>query len=190
MQTQARPPARRRPAGRDMILSMGLVAAVLLVWLWLSHPRTPEAVKPVEWWPVAQSAAQAADYEVLAPAEQFAWTATSARVEPQPDGTLVWRVGYYTPAQDYAALLQRGEFPEQAVAAAEDWVAAETRNGLPGEQVTIGGRPWVRMEGDPTPDERRSLVSPDRAGTVTVITGSASWAELEQLAAALEPVSG
>jgi hypothetical protein len=173
-----------------MILSMGLVAGVLLIWMWLSHPRTPDPVKPVGWWPVAQAAADVAEYEVLAPPEGFAWTATSARTEPQPDGTLVWRVGFYTPSQAYAGLLQRGEFPEQAGQAAQDWVGAETRDGQAGDQVTIGGRAWVRMEGDPTPDERRSLVSPDRAGAVTVITGSAPWDELETLAASLEPVDG
>jgi hypothetical protein len=43
------------------------------------------------------------------------------------------------------------------------------------------------MEGDPTPDERRSLVAVED-GIVTVVTGSAQWAELEQLASTLEPV--
>ena len=171
----------------DMIRSMGLVALVLGAWMWFSHPRTPEAIKQVDWWPVAQAAADAAPYEVVAPPESFAWPATSARVEPQPDGTVVWRVGYYSQAEDYAGLLQRGVFPEQAQGSIEDWIAAETREGVAGQTVTIDGREWVRMEGDPTPDERRSLVAV-QDGTVTVVTGSAQWAELEQLAAALQPV--
>lgn len=172
----------------DMVRSLGLVAAVLVVWMWLVHPRTPEAINEVDWWPVAQSAAVSADYDVLGPPESLPWPATSARIEPQPDGTLVWRVGYYTPTEEYAALLQRGVFPEQAEGAVQQWVAAETRDGVAGEVVTLGGRQWVRLVGDPTPDERRSLVAVE-AGTVTVVTGSAPWAELEELAGGLRPVA-
>jgi hypothetical protein len=172
----------------DMIRSLGLVALVLVVWMWLAHPSTPDPVNEVDWWPVAQSASASVDYEVVAPPETFGWPATSARVEPQPDGTTTWRVGFYTPDEEYAALLQRGVFPEQAQGVVEAWVASETREGVAGEVVTIAGRDWVRLQGDPTPDERRSLVAVE-AGTVTIVTGSAPWSELEELAAALRPVS-
>ncbi len=185
---RGRASSRGRQAGMDMVRSLGLVALVLVVWMWLVHPRTPEGINEVDWWPVAQSASTAAEFEVVAPPETFGWSATSARVEPQPDGTIAWRVGFYTPEEEYAALLQRGVFPEQAQGAVDDWVAAETRDGAAGEVVTIGGREWVRLEGDPTPDDRRSLVA-DEAGTVTIVTGSASWSELEELAASLRPVS-
>lgn len=171
----------------DMVRSLGLVALVLLGVLWLVHPRTPEAVREVDWPPVAQGAASHARYVVLAPPAGLAWSATSARVEPQSDGTLVWRVGFVTPGGDYAALLQRGEYPEQAAAAQQEWVQSETRNGEPVGEVTLGGVSWVRLEGDPTPDDRRSLVLTED-GTTTVVTGSAEWSELEQLAASLQPV--
>ena len=96
----------------------------------------------------------------------------------------------YTPEEEYAAILQRGQFPAQAVEAQQDWIQAETREGVAGGTVTIGGREWTRMEGDPTPDERRSLVLIED-GTATVVTGSAAWAELETLAGTLlrRPVS-
>jgi hypothetical protein len=188
-QIVGRAPSRGRQLGMDMVRSMGLVAIVLLIWLYFSHPRSSDAIREVEWAPVAVAAAAAAPYEVLAPPTSFPWPATSARVEPQPDGTVVWRAGFYTPGEEYAAILQRGEFPEQAAAAAEDWVQAETRNGVAGGTVTIAGREWTRMEGDPTPDDRRSLVLVTDA-TTTVVTGSAGWAEIEALAAALAPVEG
>ena len=173
----------------DMIRSLGLVAIALLVWMYFSHPRSTDPIREVQWAPVAQSAAAAAPYEVLAPPVTFPWPATSARVEPQADGTVAWRAGFYTPQEEYAAILQRGEFPEQAVKAQQDWVQTETRDGVAGETVTIGGRQWTRMEGDPTPDERRSLVLIED-GTATVVTGSATWAELETLAGTLAPVDG
>ena len=188
-QTVGRAPSRSRGVGTDMIRSLGLVAIALLVWMYFSHPRSDDTLREVDWAPVAQSAASAATYEVLAPPVTFPWPATSARLEPQSDGTVAWRAGFYTPEQEYAAILQRGQFPQQAAAAQQEWVESETRNGVAGESVTIGGREWTRMEGDPTPDERRSLVLV-KDGTATVITGSAEWSELETLAGTLTPVEG
>jgi Protein of unknown function (DUF4245) len=187
-QIVGRAPSRGRQLGSDMIRSLGLVALVLLAWMYFSHPRSPDAIREVEWAPVAQAAAARAPYEVLAPPVTFPWAATSARVEPQADGTLAWRAGFYTPDERYAAVLQRGQFPKQAGRAQQDWIRAETRNGVPGATVEIGGRQWTRMEGDPTPDDRRSLVLV-ADGTATLVTGSAQWAELETLAATLAPVT-
>lgn len=181
---------RSRLVGRDMLLSMGLVALALGVWMFFAHPHAPDGIHTVAWYPTAQSATQSASYDVLAPPTSFAWSATSARVEPQPDGTVVWRVGFYTPDSEYAGLLQRGEFPEQAQGSIDEWLAEETRNGEPaGQPVSLGGREWERLEGDSTPDERRSLVTRDH-GTVIVVTGSAQWPELEQLASSLRPLAG
>ncbi len=173
----------------DMIRSLGLVSLVLVVWLLFAHPQTPDAVREVEWAPVALAAAAQAEYEVVAPPRSFAWPATSARVEPQPDGTVAWQVGFYTPQEAYAAVMQRGQFPAQAAQAQQEWIEAQTRGGLPDGTVTVGGREWTRLVGDPVPDDRRSLVI-EEAGTALVVTGSASWAELEGLAAELEVVEG
>lgn len=181
-------PKPPRLIGRDMLLSMGLVTLVLLGWLLFVKPPTPDAVRTVPWQPVASAAADTAAYPVLAPPSSWDWRATSARIEPQPDGTIAWRVGYLTPDGDYAALLQRGVFPAQAAAAAADWVETETRRGEAEGTVEIAGRTWTRMEGEPVPDERRSLVLSE-GGTITVITGSAQWADLEKLAAALGPLA-
>lgn len=185
--TTTRGRSRLRQTGLDMVRSLGLVTLLMLGVLWLVHPRTPDAVREVDWRPVAQSAAEAADYEVLAPAATLRWPATSARVEREGDGTVVWRAGYVTPAGQYAGLLQRGAFPEQAARARQDWIDAETRNGRPEGTVTIGDRQWTRLVGERDPDERRTLLRVD-AGTVTMLTGSASWAELEALAAGLRVV--
>lgn len=187
-QPQGRTSSRGRQNGRDMVLSLGLVALVLLGWMYLSHPRTPDPIREVDWAGVAAAATGAAEYEVLAPPATFPWPATSARVEPQADGTVGWQVGFLSPDEDYAAVLQRGVFPEQAAAAQQEWIDEQTRNGVPGESVTLGGRDWVRSVGDSTPDDRRSLVRAE-AGMVTLVTGSASWAELETLAGTLAPVS-
>ena len=188
-QIVGRAPARSRGVGTDMLRSLGLVAIALLLWMYFSHPRTDDAIREVQWAPVAASAATAASYAVLAPPVTFPWPATSARLETQSDGTVAWRAGFLTPAEEYAAILQRGQFPEQAAAAQQDWIEAETRNGVAQGTVTIGGREWTRLVGDPTPDERRSLVLVEE-GTATVITGSAAWSELETLAGTLAPVEG
>jgi hypothetical protein len=178
---------RGRQVGRDMVISMAVVGLAIGVWMFFVHPRTPDPVKAVDWSAVATQAALGNPYPLLAPAASFPWTATSAWVQPEPDGTVIWQLGFYTPAQDYAAVVQRGVFPEQAQGSVEEWIAAQTRNGEERGSVDIGGGTWTRLEGDPTPDDKRSLVS-EADGTVTIVTGSAQWAELEQLAAALQPV--
>ncbi len=141
-----RAPSRGRQLGTDMIRSLGLVAIVLLVWMYFSHPRSSDAIREVEWAPVAQSAATAAPYEVLAPPVTFPWPATSARVEPQADGTLAWRAGFYTPVKEYAAILQRGQFPDQAATAQQDWIRggdAQRRRWGNGHASAGGsGRGW------------------------------------------------
>ena len=183
-----RAPARSRGVGMDMVRSLGLVALALLVWMYFAHPRTPDPVKPVDWYPIATQAAAGTPYLLVAPPASFGWTATSARVESQPDGTQAWQLGFYTPAQDYAAVQQRGVFPDQATGSVQDWIDAQTRDGRDEGSVTIGGRTWTRMVGDPTPDEKRSLVAVED-GTVTIVTGSAQWDELEALAGSLTPVA-
>jgi len=169
-----------------MVRSMGLVALVLIGWLVFAHPRTPDPVHVVAWRPAVQSAVATADYGVLAPPGSWSWRATSARIEPQPDGTIAWRVGFLTPDDEYSAVLQRGVFPEQATGSVNDWLGTETRQGVAEGTVEINGSEWTRMVGDPQPDERRSLVHSE-AGTLTVVTGSADWAELQALATSLVP---
>lgn len=184
-QIVGRAPARRRQLGMDMVRSLGLVAIALLVWLYFAHPQTPDTVRSVQWVPVADSAAATASYDVLAPEDEFSWSATSARIEPQSDGTVAWQAGFLTPEQEYAAIMQRGVFAEQAEQAEQDWVAEQTRNGTGSETVRLAGVDWTRLVGDPVPDDRRSLVSVQN-GVVTVVTGSAEWAELETMAGGLE----
>jgi hypothetical protein len=184
-QIVGRAPARRRQLGMDMVRSLGLVAVALLVWLFFAHPQTPDTVRSVQWVPVADSAAATASYAVLAPQDDFAWSATSARIEPQSDGTVAWQAGFLTPEQDYAAIMQRGVFAEQAEQAQQDWIAEQTRDGAPGETVRLAGLDWTRLVGDPVPDDRRSLLLV-QDGVVTVVTGSAQWSELEKLASGLE----
>ncbi len=186
-QVVGRLPARPRHPGLDMVRSLGLVAVVLVLWLVVSHPRTP-AREPVPWQAVAASAAASARFEVIAPSTAFTWTATVAWVEGKPDGTFEWRAGFLDHEGAFASLAQRGAFPDQAHQAAADWLRQVTRNGKGDQAVTVADRTWVRMTGDTAPDERRSLVLRD-AGTLTVLTGTASWDSLAELAATLHPVS-
>ena len=186
-QVVGRAPSRGRQLGSDMIRSMGLVAIVLLIWLYFSHPRGSDAIREVEWAPTAVSAATAASYgSSPLPRRSRGPRPRARRAAGRWHRGL--RAGSSTPEEEYAAVLQRGEFPEQAAQAQQEWIDSETRNGVAGETVAIGGREWTRMEGDPTPDQRRSLVLVED-GTATVVTGSAPWSELETLAGTLAPVT-
>lgn len=180
-------PQKGLQVGRDMIISLGLVSLALFLWMLFANPRTPQGVRSVDWFAVATGAAESLDYEVLAPSSTFPWTATSARIEEQPDGTAVWRAGFLTGDGKYVALLQRGVFSGNGARVSAKWVADETRSGRSVGEVRINNAPWQRLEGDPVPDDRRSLVL-ERDGVLTVVTGTASWDDLQKLAGVLRPV--
>ena len=170
----------------DMVRSLGLVAVGLLAWMYFAHPRAVDPVHEVAWAPVAQAAAAAATYEVLAPPAAFPWPAT-ALGGAAADGTLAWRAGFYTPEEAYAAILQRGEFPEQAAQAQRGLGRAGARDGVAAGTVTIAGRKWVRMRATRSPTIAGPWSIED--GTATVVTGSATWPSWRPLAGGCSPVT-
>jgi len=162
-----------------MVLSMGLVLAVVAVALVLAWRPLPDPVRVVDPRPVIAVAATQADFAVLQPtglAPQ--WRATSARWEPTPKSgaVAVLHLGYVTPSDQYAQVTQaRIDYAP--------YLAEQTADGVALGPVQIGERTWVRMDSG----SDRTLVLTE-AGVTTVVRGSAPWPELTQLAAALRPV--
>ena len=178
--------AAKRTRGRetvgDMVRSMGLVLVVVAVMILLTFRLSPrDPVQTVELGPAVAAARQTAPYGVLVPkglGEDWLPVSASTRVDA---GATTWRIGWITPAEDFAAVGQS----DQAAAAFVDAFAS----GAPAAgEVIIDGVRWARL-GDPDAKER-SLIRSGGAGedTVTVVvTGTAAFAELEALAASLAP---
>lgn len=159
-----------------MVRSLALVGAAVAVLLVLV-PRPDRPIEqPVD---VAQTAAQAgvdADFPLVVPDVPAGWRATAARAGTDgPEAIWTWHVGYVTGAGEYAGL-------EVAREVTPGWLREQTSAGTPDEEapsLAAGGRTWqvLRAE-DPA---RTSLVSATD-GVTTVVTGSASLADLVRLA--------
>ena len=162
----------------DMVRSLLVVLAVVAVVMILAWRPDPEPVKVVDIAPAVSLAGMTADFPVLVPTGlPDGWRATSARWEPTqesgPDPVL--HIGYVTPADSYAQV-------SQSAAASTGYLDEQTDRGREVGTAEIAASRWVRAESA----DRRSLVRQDR-GVTTVVSGNASWDELTQLVASLEP---
>ncbi|MEV6975112.1 DUF4245 domain-containing protein [Kitasatospora sp. NPDC093806] len=170
---------RGRQTVRDMVLSMLAVGVVVWVgYLFLPHDADGDGVRPVEYRVAAASAKRAAPYPLLAPEGLPAqWRATSVTYDAaaQSNGKgNAWHLGFVTPSGQYAAVEQRD-------VKREDVLKATIADGKPDGTVEVAGQTWERVQG---PKARALTV---QSGTATtVLTGTASYEELAELARALK----
>jgi hypothetical protein len=168
---------RGRETATDMVRSLGLVFLVVLpIWFFAQAPPSDEAeLREVD--PTRSITAYAADRpQVPVPgALPAGWRATSATYA---GGTSELRVGWVTPAQQYAEFsasdAEREEFLEQTVGEDVEQLAP----------VTVSGEQWQQLrEADGSLSLTRSY------GATTVVVGTkratAGLAELEVLLRAL-----
>jgi hypothetical protein len=168
-----------------MLLSMALVAVVVLALFWFVAWQRPEVQGPIR--PDVDVAQVFDDFRVAEPFPVLeprglasGWTPNSAWFEPADvadniDGGLL-HVGYVTPAGSYAEIRQTDGDRQAAVA---EWVDDAEHV----DAVSIGSRNWDVVE---SPDTgKRALVTTTDKGTTVVVTGKASFDELQQLADSL-----
>jgi hypothetical protein len=159
-----------------MVRSMSLVLVVVAVVVLLTVRGNPsEKVQRVDYSQQLQETRRVAAYDVLAPVGLGnGWKATSARGD-NVDGAITWHLGLVTPAEHYAAVEQSDGPVTRFV---DDFVQGATKSGA----VTVSGVPWQRLEGGKP--EQRALLLRGR-GVTTMVTGSATFGELQTLATAL-----
>lgn len=164
----------------DMVRSMLVVLAFVVVLLIVTWRPQPDAVKVVDPTAAVLLATDQADFAIDAPTGLAeGWRPTSARWEPTaksiPDPVL--HIGYVTPDDQYAQF-------SQSANASDDYTAEQTDDGIAVGTQAVEGVNWERWEhGD-----RHSLVL-IADGTTTIVSGTAGWDELITLAAALEPAA-
>ena len=162
----------------DMVRSMLVVLAFVVVLLIVTWRPQPEAVKVVDTTPAISRATYAADFPIEVPiglAE--GWRPTSARWEPtaKSGSDPVLHIGYVTPADEYAQV-------SQSANASDPYTAEQTDDGIDVGTQAVEDVTWQRWEhGD-----RHSLVR-IADGTTTIVSGTAGWDELIVLASSLEP---
>ncbi|MFE9247940.1 DUF4245 domain-containing protein [Streptomyces sp. NPDC007088] len=163
-----------RQTVRDMILSLGVIVAIAAgIYIFVPHDEHHDPVKRVDYRVELLTAQRAAAYPVAAPRGLSKdWKPTSVRYRGA-DGD-AWHLGYLDPEGKYVAVEQSTRDPAKFV----DDVTQGAREA-PGA-AEVGGKSWARYEGD-TYD---ALVLRE-GGSTTVVTGSASFPQLEEFAAAL-----
>jgi len=159
-----------------MVRSLAVVGVLVALFFLFSEQGGPEPVKVIDYTGTLERARQQAPYRVLAPEGLAAeWRATSARVEAPAPGVTTWHVGFVTPQDEYAGV-------EQSDGPSADFVAEQTSGAQRAGTQEVAGTTWERWAGGSR--DRRALVR--RIGGVTVVvTGSASYGELAELAGAL-----
>lgn len=160
---------------RDLVLSMAVIGVVVAgIYVFIPHDEKADPVKAVDYRVELVTARRAAPYPVLAPTGlPEKWKPTSVSYERQSENA--WHLGYLDPDGEYVAV-------EQSTAAAEKYVPEVSRRAEDtGRTQQVAGETWQRWEG-PKYD---ALVRTD-AGATTVVTGTASYGRLAEMAAALE----
>ncbi|WP_053675311.1 DUF4245 domain-containing protein [Streptomyces sp. NRRL B-1140] len=166
----------KQKTARDMILSMGIIILVAgFVYLFIPHDDSAPEVKAVDYRVELLTARRAASYPVAAPEGlPGAWKATSVRF--RGDEYDAWHLGFHDPEGEYVAVEQstqrRPVFLDEATQGAHET----------GKTQKIDGETWTRYEGG----RYDALVLQGTKGSTTVVTGTASFAQLARMAGALE----
>jgi hypothetical protein len=180
----AKAKSRLKTTVRDMVLSLAVVAVPIAVVLVIEPSKGGNPVHVVDTasYQSALSAARGAEpFAVLAPAAlPGGWKLTSAYYQPAGSGPADWHLGYLTPSGGYAALEQTTE-PLSAYLTDQHSDAAAV-----GAVHVAGATPdvWQHYTGT-TPSGLRTLLCSQTGKSTVIVAGSATLAELEQLAVAL-----
>ncbi|MFE0648790.1 DUF4245 domain-containing protein [Streptomyces sp. NPDC059534] len=165
---------RGRQTVRGMIQSLGVILiAAGVMYLFIPHDEEAEPVKAKDYRVELLTAQRAAPYPVLAPQGLGdGWKATV--VSYKRENANAWQLGFLSPDTQYVAV-------HQSTAAPGTYVPDVTHRAKDtGRTETVAGQVWQRWEG-PKYD---ALVRTDGAAT-TVVTGTASFERLAEMAGAL-----
>ncbi|MEU0250367.1 DUF4245 domain-containing protein [Streptomyces sp. NPDC006235] len=166
----------KQKTARDMILSLGVIVLVAgVIYLFIPHDDSAPDLKRVDYRVELLTARRAASYPIAAPQGlPDTWKATSVRF--QGDEFDAWHLGFHDPEGEYVAVEQstqrRPVFVDEATQGARET----------GKTEKIDGRTWTRYEGG----RYDALVLEGTKGSTTVVTGTASFAQLTKMADALK----
>jgi hypothetical protein len=159
------------PGGPSRVLVLSLLA-VLLILIAIIPLRHDGAVAPVDYRDELARARADAPYHVLAPDRLPAgWLVTRAAYDPDVSGATTWHLGLITPGGRYAGVAQSNG----------PWRLFEMRQsnrGLPHGEISVDGKLWRRQYRKER--DIRTLVRMS-GGVTTVVSGTASYDELELL---------
>ena len=162
----------------DMVLSMGIVLAVIALLLGVTHRSHRQVVYPVDYAGTLALAADSAAFPMLAPSSlPEGLTPTVARYEPETygkSGDMRLYLGFTTAGRDFVSVWQSSGGRAKVI--------ENATNGGDCEAAVEG---WQRCER--SSPLTRALVSTSQATTV-VVAGTADWETLTQVRDSLAPL--
>lgn len=175
---------RGKQTVRDMLISLAVILlAAWVMYLFIPHDEDQDPVRPVSYRVELDSARRAAPYPVAAPVGlPDGWRATSVTFQGDGSGAADWHLGFLSPEDEYAAVEQSdAERPAK-------FIRDVTQGAEKSERTQqVEGDAWVRYQGE----KYDALVRTDEEQAVTtVVTGTAGFAELGELAGALQEKRG
>ena len=164
----------------NMLRSVLVIGAIMALFLVMAPRLQPDhsGVEPIE---TARQLQQSTGLPVSVPQDlPDGWVATRAEYRRGADSLMTWHVLYETPDGDAVAL-------NQALDATPVWVAQMVNQTEQVGQQELAGLTWEHYAREgATP--QRSFVDRGESGELsTVVTGDASWDDLETFVAALTP---
>ena len=173
--------ARLKTTVRDMVFSLAVIGVPIAVVLVLKPSKAGDPTHVIDaasYQTTLTAARQSEPFTVLTPSGLPAsWRLTSAYYQPEGATAADWHLGYLTPSGKYASL-------EQTTEPLVSFLNDQHSDASPNTAVQIADATpnvWQRYTGT-TPTGLRTLLFHTDAKSTVVVAGSASLAELEQLA--------
>lgn len=166
---------------RSMVISMLVILAAVLAW-YAMVPRTGAVVQPaVDVTSVATLVRQETSWPISQPHLPTGWKATNVRFAVAGDGIKTWHAGYLSPDGNYVSI-------DQAAGVTDRWVSVQTSKGAVEGTLSAAGTTWRKLSSRVS--VQRSLVSRGAGAKdlSTVLSGTASYAQLAKFAETLVPV--
>lgn len=166
--------SRANATFKNYAISLGILVAILLVMAFVVSSRTGEHIPTVQYRPDIEVLRGAADYPVTAPAEDLpeGWTPTSSTLDLT--GPMEWTVGFATPQDSHARLIQSDADPDTVV-------RDSVKDAEPVGSVMVGDQEWEHLDSE----DWGALVLREEDRTL-IIAGSTSVDEFAVLAEHLE----
>ncbi|MFF9848881.1 DUF4245 domain-containing protein [Streptomyces litmocidini] len=166
---------RGRQTVRGMFQSLAVImVAAGVMYLFIPHDESTEPVRAKDYRVELLTAQRAAPYPVLAPEGLGeGWKATVVSYKREKGDA--WQLGFLSPDTQYVAVNQSTAEPGKFVPE----VTLKAKNT--GKTQTVAGQVWQRWEG-PKYD---ALVRTEN-GATTVVTGTASFERLAEMAGSLQ----
>lgn len=163
-----------------MLISLGVVVAVVLVMFALNSKPADMNPKPVDFTTSLEVARTAGVINAQVPTPvPDGWVATSAEynlTSSHPNKIAVWTVGFVTTDGKFVGVRQSNGDSAQ-------FVKQMTVNGEEQGAQQVDGQEWVRYTSAETDNQSLVLVGPKET---TVVTGTVGWETLGQIAGSLK----